>query len=451
LSNVKQRVLSNGLFIALGRAVRAFTPLVHTPLFILAWTREGIGEWLVITAIPALMFMFHDGGVANAIANEMGKLGDDQQRQARTLLNLSVNASLWMNAFLTIIACVAYIFFVRPLELEWFSKTEALFVFVFQFAISLTTLIGASFLGAFRYAKIEHTYYRSFFLSTAVELVGVAGLLVAGASPAIVSLTVLMVRIALLWYLASRGARTVAYGWGSFSICRLPSYSGFLRPAIGFAMLPLVVALQNQGLLLLAYAASDAAAAASFQLTRTYANSIQLLTGVAYSSIQPELPRMIATANPTKVGNLTLRLVGGTALISILIGVTLFFLGPMIFQMWTLDRFSFDGRIGLVVLGASAVTSILNASMVLPRAMNKLFGLTLLFASLNSLVIIPAMLFLTPKDNLTIAILLLTLETISLAVCWMYDRVLLRDLQATYRDRDLQNQRTASLKTYEHA
>ncbi len=415
-ATIRKSLIANGLHIGIARLVRAFAPIFLTPLFLLAWGTSGYGEWLILIALPASLLLFQDGGVSSAIANGMGSLDSKQSKEAARLQSVAFMASVFACGIILIISVFVFVFVVCNMELQTLSLQEKATVFSLQTIVILWGLLGNSLVGTFRFSRRESRFYQIISNFGIIEVACIACALYLKASPVVVSLISFFVK-AVQFACILRNSK---YILGSLAcLLRVPAWAEFkpyVKASFGFALLPAVVAIQNQGMVFLIYAIASPAAVTFYHVTRTYSNTIPLFTGIAYSSALPELPRLWSHGDLLRIRKIVKAISSLTVAASVFMGAGLILAGPIVFQFWTRSKIEFDFSLGGLLIGIAIVTSLLNCSTALPRATNTIYKLSVIFLIANVAFIGLAWLL---QDNLNVyrlCLMLLVAEFASLVV-----------------------------------
>lgn len=391
--HIGKAIAGNLLAGSLGRIINALTPLLLVPFMIRTWGLHQYGEWLILTAIPTYMMLSPDFGLAGAVVNQMAiATAEGKRNEAICLYRTS-----WL--FLTIMG-LAFAFAGigvghwvnwKPLGVTLLSGHAA-------------AIISASCIQIFlgQQLFLIGGIYRSARRNPRAGLLGSVG----GAFFLIAALATLVLKGDPLVYVAvSTAARAMFLGVMLFDARRMmPDFTLGLRgvsvrvvrpyivPGLGHATMPLVNALQNEGMVLVLGAILGPVSVAVFQTTRTAVNGVKSLSGLVSMAIGVELPALVGEGRMNAVRRLLVinTQAAFAAAISCLILFALF--GKEIFHIWLRNGTVYSMPLVLLMLGSMFPFAIANSFTIILLATNQIHRavLVLLPAALISLAVTAA-------------------------------------------------------------
>ncbi|MEZ5670534.1 MAG: hypothetical protein R3F55_24485 [Alphaproteobacteria bacterium] len=276
---------------ALVQPINILIQLATVPLLLHFWGVELMGEWLVLTAIPAYL-MLSDLGIISATINEMTMevAREDRPRALGTFQS----SLLMLGGMSLVLVLVAGLFAWAAPMAQWFGfvhlgNGEAGLIIALQIALVVlgiqVGLVNAGFvcegaygLGTMLMAGISFTNFCLLALAAATGLgpVGAAALMVGGEAA---GLAVMRLRL-------RRVAPWIAYGRRHVTAARVRE---LLRPALGFVVYTLGQALNIQGILLVVGAVLGPAAVTAFNAMRMMTRFVNTLLSAYYSTVRPEI------------------------------------------------------------------------------------------------------------------------------------------------------------------
>lgn len=380
-NSLRYRVIWNGIYVGIARVIRSGGPILLTPMFLRAWGISLYGDWLAVSAYSAAFMLLQDGGVSMSLANAMGMLRRGDESTAWHLQKMA----LWFAASVALVIATAGIVLLSVLQ-NWFHSSEmqeanVSFVFSIQLAACVLSLLTAALVGSFRFAADERAFLRISGMAAFAEMVGVGIALGMSAGPVLVAAIFLAVRLLQFGstYIAAR-QRLPACHTGRISVAQ---YRPYVMPSLGFALLPIIATLQNQAPLILIHGTFGAPAASLFQVTRTYANSLQLVSGTIYSAILPEFPKLWSEGKTETLKAAYQKALRYTLLVTLALGTILLVCGPAVYSVWTQRNLAFPIALGLALVASAGATSMLNCAMVVPRATNRVHAVSIALLALT--------------------------------------------------------------------
>ena len=388
--HIGKAIAGNVLAGSLGRIINALTPLLLVPLMIRTWGLHQYGEWLILTAIPTYMMLSPDFGLMNAVVNQMAKAtAEGKRKEAITLYRTS-----WL--ILTVMAvCFALIGIAvaswvnwKPFGVTLLSKNAAGII-----SLSLVQI----FLG--QQLFLLTGIYRSARRNPRCGLLGSIGY----AFYLLVGCTILILKGGpMVFVSANIVARIVFLGVFLFDIRRImPDFTLSLRgvsvnairpyivPGLGHATMPLVNALQSEGMVLVLGAILGPVSVAVFQTTRTAVNGAKSLSGLFASAVGVEIPALIGEGRMSAVRRLLVLNIQTTIAAVIcwlsLLGV----FGEPIFHLWLRSRAVYSASLTLLMLISMFPFALGSSFSLILQATNQIHRAVVLLlpAALASLIV----------------------------------------------------------------
>ncbi len=370
---------------AFGQAVTVASQLILTPLHFRIWGAAMYGEWLILSSIPAYLTMA-DLGIGSAAGNEMTMraAAGDRVGARRTLLG-----ALWVAgaaAALTLALGVAAAVLAYHLQLPHTPSLAPMQAALILAGLALTVALGfVGGLAAAGFRCCERNALGIMWANSArlVEALTVAGLLLAGQTPAVICLGMVLVKLAavavqwlVLWRVcpwlfdpAVRADRAIA--------------RRLIKPALGFLAFPMGNALALQGPILIIGAVLGGPAVAMFSALRTLARVPMQITNMINASVWPEMSRAFGSRDMGLLRRLHQGAWGTTVMIISSIGVMLVIGGQWMAGLWLGDAAPFDIGVFAVLVLLTILSASWGASAVVLTAINKHVRVGFVFVAVN--------------------------------------------------------------------
>ncbi|QOY85098.1 lipopolysaccharide biosynthesis protein [Paludibaculum fermentans] len=371
---IAKAITGNLLSGILGRVVGSIGPLVVVPLMIRAWGMAVYGEWLIVTAIPAYIMMAPDFGLAGAVVNRMAFLtaqGDEQEA-------VYLYRSSWL-----VLLCAACTFVGIGWGVAWLVDWRIFGVKTLPHATA-TAVIGWSCMqifvaqqgfllsGIYRSAGQNPRWSLMVSIGSALSLAAGAAALTFGAMPLQCLLTQLATQF--LWFcVLCRDSRRVMPAFTlSLHGVSFQRVRAYIVPGLGHAGMPLVNALQNQGVLLVLGVVLGSASVGAFQTMRVVVNGIKSILGQLSTAIAMEVPALLGQAKSQLIQRILVR---NTQIGFLVVIPGILFMsaeGGRIFRWWLGPNAPYDAAV-IAILLASLLPYVVGASFaVLLQAGNQI-------------------------------------------------------------------------------
>lgn len=369
----------------LTQPVNILIQLATVPLLLYFWGIDLMGEWLVLTAIPAYL-MLSDLGFISATINEMTMevARDDRKAALRTFQS---SAIVLGGMSLVIIAAGCLLAWVAPIG-DWFgfvhlTNIEAGTVITLQILLVVTGIQvglfnagfvceGAYGLGTMLMAGISLLNFSLLAIGAATGLgpVGAAGLMVGGEIAGLI----------VMYLMLRRVAPWLHHGLAHASAKRMRE---ILKPALGFVVYALGLSLNIQGILLVVGAVLGPAAVTAFTAMRMLTRFVNTLLSAYYSTVRPEIAMAYGKGDTALIR----RLHAGACQVAIwlalcaAIGFTL--LGAWFLNIWTHGEVTLDPWLFAGLVAAMLFYALWFASSMVFYGTNQHHGMAWLFVIAN--------------------------------------------------------------------
>lgn len=364
---MKKRILAGMGANSYGMAITIGIQLVSLPFFLQYWDATTYGTWLLLSAVPSYLAMA-DIGMVTAAGNKMTMaMGKGDVTEANQIFQ---SAQLFMG-----IACLGLAAVVVPLvlmaPLPGLSSVDQRMALV---ALSLSVLISlfggltdACFKSTNRYASgtiWNNSVRLGEWLGFMVGLIGVG-------SFTAVALAGLAVRLAgtcvamVMAVFAQRGL-----SWG-FNCAQRSEIRSMLRPAISFMAFPVANALSYQGMTILVGAMFGPVAVVLFNTYRTIARVAVQISAIFSHALWPEFSRLFGQSAHHALIRLFHRSYVWSAVQTLLLSITLYFLSPWILQAWARGAIEYVPVLMALMLTYAAVGGLVHVPRVLLMATNQ--------------------------------------------------------------------------------
>jgi O-antigen/teichoic acid export membrane protein len=365
--SVHRRIFRGTIASALSVALTALSQLLSVPILTSAWGVETYGTWVMLTTIPAYLAL-SDLGFASAATSKMTMQFAKGNRDAaqRTFQSLLLLNSALSAAAAFIAAAILVV--VSQFRTSFENDPLPVFLLVLYSCAVMTARVLLGALRATQNNSLGTLLYDGW---TPLELLSALLIAHTGGGIRAAASTMLLMRIvgALLMWLALRSrVPWMQLGAKSASFSEIRQLSA---PALGALAIPIALALNLQGSLLVAGIAISASAAAALAAVRTIGRVAIQVVATINRATMPEL----AAAGALNRNTLVQRIVGlnliSTSLILIPAAAIFAIFGVEIVRIWTRNSIVADP------------TFVLLNALIIPIHGLWYFGLNLLLATNN--------------------------------------------------------------------
>lgn len=374
---------------SLGNLVTIADRILIVPLMVALWGADLLGIWMIVRSIPAWLSI-SEMGFASAAGNMMTTAV--AQGDLHLARRLHKTTSWLINSISAIgLSIAALIVSLVPLSQllncqlvsHWefsFSCLLACFytVSIFQTQLYYSVARSVELHGTVAY-QIQITRIGEVILSLLVIFLG--GQLIE------TSAAFLVARIVGIAFIRRYIHQKIAWSCTPASI-DLALAKGMLTPAIGYVVVPLVQALQLQGITMVLAIHTSPAMVLAYNSMRTLARMPQLLGMSIGRTAWPEMSAAIARGDTALLKNLYFR----TTFIGIAWGLlsltALVLFGRTFFRIWTMDRIHFDTSCFYLLAIGSSVSALATTQMSILNAAGRHTSSSFLWTILSALTLI---------------------------------------------------------------
>lgn len=344
--SIGQRIISGSIANSAGIGMNAFLQIVSVPILASTWGVEKYGLWVMLTTVPTY-FALTDLGFLQAATSDMTMQMAENKKE-------NVLASFQSTSLLIVFICLIFLIVISLIVTATYAlgilaetiSIPILFYLSIFSALSLFSRISVSALRATGNYAIGSI---TFDLMTTLE--GLAGLITAylGGDFLGVVICLVLLRLANIYLLNKVLRRRVP--WLNFGIkyASRSEISRLLKPALAAMAIPIALAINLQGVVLIVGSVISPAAAATYTPVRTCSRLLIQIVGVINRATMPEMAAAYARADREKLSSILL--VNGIVIAAVLIPGCLVFaiFGKEIVQVWSAGTISASGIfIGLV-------------------------------------------------------------------------------------------------------
>ncbi len=416
---------------SVGNLVTLCDRFLLLPIMLYFWGAELTGIWLTLRTVPAVLSV-GELGFASAAGNRMTiYLASHEFSQAARVYWGTAR----MIGVITLVALGVNIAVLAFTPIQSWLKCETLSSFDFVLAV----LAVAAYTVLVFQTQLYYAAYRSInmqaFAVFSIHLVRVAELALAVLAiflwPSVIAVSMAYMIARALGVVAIRRNLFKQANW----LCEHRSTDWgtsreLLKPALGFAAIPISQSLQLQGSALAVAIAAGPETVAAFTAMRTLARfPIQFCSSLGRTA-WPEFSQAFAARDMKGLLALHQRVMAISLLLSVLSVAALIFAGPWVFQLWTGNKLEFSMAAfvmlafgsGVCALGSNALT-LLNALSLHLRTARAWFLITI--------VTVAALLLVTGSlDILGVAIALAVSEVLMLLWVLLDTRAQVRFLKS---------------------
>jgi O-antigen/teichoic acid export membrane protein len=339
-----RRITANIVFTGMGQAVGVVSQLVTVPLYLLAWGERLYGDWITVTALAAYLGLADLGMqlyVTNRLTQEaLQERWDDFTRTFQSAL--AVYAVVAGVGALVLAALAAVLPWGAWFEGRTLAGGDAL-VLTLMAGTGVLVSVGNGFLTASYRAFVEPE--RASMLAAgqrALVLVATVALLAARAGPFVVAAAQLAVPVLFGVWVArdlSRRHPRVAF---SFARADRATAVSLIFPSVLYLLILVANGLTIQGTVLVASALLGPAAVTTFATSRTLVSAVRQAVGSVNHVLAPELTRLDALGATERVALAHRLIVKLSCAAALWLVGSLYFVGPLLYALWTGGRAQFD-------------------------------------------------------------------------------------------------------------
>lgn len=368
------------------QSVNILIQLSTVPLLLHFWGLELMGEWLVLTAIPAYL-MLGDLGFTSATINEMTMqvARDDRQGALGTFQSSGAMLGLLSVALVGIGGLFALF---APMA-DWFGfvhldNDEAGMVIAMQLVLIVmgiqVGLINAGFvcegaygLGTALMAGISLTNFSLLAGAVAIGFgpVGAAAALIVGELAGLI-----VIRLTL-----RRVAPWLSFGFAMASRARVRQ---LLKPALGFVVYSVGQALNVQGILLVVAAVLGPAAVTAFNTMRMMTRFVNTLLSAYYGTVRPEISIAYGRGDIALIRRLHGMACQVAIWLAVCAAVGFATIGDWVLALWTHGQVALDPWLLAGLIAAMLFYALWFASSMVFYGTSRHHGLALMLVATNA-------------------------------------------------------------------
>lgn len=296
---IGRRILSGSLANTAGIGMSAFAQLLSVPILLGAWGPEKYGVWIMLTTIP-MYFALTDLGFVQAATSEMTMKFAKGEKDAALAIFQSTTVLIASMCAAAVALLVAIATAVAAMGYVMVGQNMQLIVLLCFF--SAFTLLSRLPLGALR--ATGHYALGTLAYDLMVMLEGLAALLTAHAggdftAVALCLLGMRVVNMAALNMLLHRQVPWLRYGLAQ---ARLREIRRLFKPAIAGMVIPVALATNLHGTVLVVGAIVSPAAVAVYSAVRTCSRLMIQVVGVVNRATMPEVAQAFASSENKRLG-----------------------------------------------------------------------------------------------------------------------------------------------------
>jgi O-antigen/teichoic acid export membrane protein len=357
---------------ALGPIVNAIVQLSSVPVLLHLWGAAKYGDWLLLSAVPSYLTL-SDFGFGDASGSDMSMrvAANDREGALQTFQSSWVLVtSVSVVTFLLALVSLWWVPWQRWLRISSISNHQAATVMIVLCGYVLVSQQNG----------ITESGYRSDgHFATGTFWMGILRLAEAGSAIVVAAFGGELLAVAVT-YLAVRCVATIGYilllghvsPWIRYGVrhARISAARQLAAPAFGFMALPLGSALSLQGLILVIGARLGPIAVVSFSTLRTLSRLTSQVINAVKIALWPELSRAFGARDISLARRLHRHVCQVSLTCSILGGVVLWFLGPLLYRLWIRQSVVFDASCFHVLLLVVITNSFWDTSSVVALSLN---------------------------------------------------------------------------------
>lgn len=428
-SRLKSRMLRVFGAHTLGNVVTLADRFLLLPVMLFVWGPKITGVWLTIRSLPAVLSI-GELGFASATGNRMTELLAEKDELAAARVYWSTSR-LINTISLACLAVVLVLALTLPLS-NWF-KGQVLEAWEFNAAVLLMAIYTVSIFQT----QLYYAGYRSIHLQATAafgthimrvgELVLVLAALFTSSGVLAVAAGYVVARLTGAWWLRSNLLQRAQW----LDKHRTTSWQegrALLRPALGFAALPLAQTFQLQGSTLAVAAASGPEVVAAFTAMRTLARFPIQFCSTLGRTVWPELSQALAHGEHRKAEQLHHKMMWISLAFSLGSVVGLLWLGHWVYALWTSNKLAWSPGVFALLSLSAGITAYSSNAMTVLNAMSKhgrasVVWVVLALTSLAITIAIPELL-----DVSGICWVLLIADVMALVYVWWATREQVQEL-----------------------
>jgi len=382
-SHIVQRLFKGFGASLYGQVVVVVIQLAGVPILLSSWHASLYGEWLILFAIPAYLSL-GDLGFSLSAANDMtARVGREDRTGA-----LGVFQSLTgLVLFLALVGLVLITIAATLLPLEnWvhfsgLTTRDVRWVLWFLGAEVLMKLPDGVNHAGFR-ATGDFALHVTIYYSTLFAQHASIWLLAAlGFGPVAAAAAFFIIRVIATPANAIVLARRHPWLRFGFSHARLTQLRSLIRPALANTGIPLALALNVQGMVLLVGAILGPVAVVTFSTVRTLTRlALQMVSTVSHAA-EPELASAYGKGDQVLLRTVYHHALRGSFWLALTVSIGLALTGARILTFWTHGRVIMDPGLFRWLLASAVASALWYGSLTLLKAANRHLRAAVIYAA----------------------------------------------------------------------
>jgi O-antigen/teichoic acid export membrane protein len=414
-SRIIQRLLKGFGASLYGQVVVVAIQLAGVPILLSHWHASLYGEWLILFAIPAYLSL-GDLGFSLSAANDMtARVGREDRAGALTVFQSLTALVLFLAAVGLVLITIAAT--LLPLG-DWIhfaglTTREVRWVLWFLGAEVLLKLPDGVNHAGFRatgdYALHVTLYYSILFAQHAsIWLLAALGFGPVAAAAAFVTIRVIATPANAI--VLARRHPWLRFGFGE---ARLTQLRALVRPAFANTGIPLALALNVQGMVLLVGATLGPLAVVTFSTLRTLTRlALQMVSTVSHAA-EPELASAFGKGDQVLLRSVYHHALRGSFWLALTVSIGLALTGAWILRFWTHGRVHMDPELFHWLLASAVASALWYGSLTLLKAANRHLRAAVIYAASAGAALALAAVLLKATGNLASAgMSLLLMDTV---------------------------------------
>ncbi len=372
-SRIVQRLFKGFGASLYGQAVVVVIQLAGVPILLSQWHAVLYGEWLILFAIPAYLSL-GDLGFSLSAANDMtARVGREDRAGALTVFQSLTALVLFLAAVGLVLITIAAT--LLPLG-DWIhfsglTTRDVRWVLWFLGAEVLMKLPDGVNHAGFRatgdFALHITLYYSILF----VQHASIWLLAALGFGPVAAAAAFFIIRVIATPANAIVLARRHHWLRFGFDEARLTQLRALVRPALANTGIPLALALNVQGMVLLVGATLGPLAVVTFSTLRTLTRlALQMVSTVSHAA-EPELASAFGKGDQVLLRTVYHYALRGSLWLAVTVSLGLALTGGWILKVWTHGRVQMDVALFRWLLASAVASALWYGSLTLLKAANR--------------------------------------------------------------------------------
>jgi len=414
-SRIVQRLFKGFGASLYGQAVVVVIQLAGVPILLSQWHAALYGEWLILFAIPAYLSL-GDLGFSLSAANDMTARVGREDREGAVTVFQSLTALVLLLAIVGLIL-ITIAATLLPLG-DWIhfsglTSRDVRWILWFLGAEVLTKLPDGVNHAGFRASgdfALHVTIYYSILFAQHASIWVLASL---GFGPVAAAAAFFVIRVIATPANAIVLVRRHPWLRFGFGKARLTQLRALVRPALANTGIPLALALNVQGMVLLVGGMLGPLAVVTFSTLRTLTRlALQMVTTVSHAA-EPELASAFGKGDQALLRTVYQHALRGSFWLALTVSIGLALTGTWILKFWTHGRVNMDSELFHWLLASAVASALWYGSLTVLKAANRHLRAAVIYAASAGATLALAAAFLKATGNLAGAgMSLLVMDTV---------------------------------------